>query len=138
MQIRTITLSDHPNLVAFWTENYIVTETDSHAHFSLFLEKNPELSVLMEEEGRILGTVLGSYDGRRGYLQKVVTHKERRNQGIGRQLVTDVINRLRKTGAFFIPITVDTDVMPFYESLGFVRQEKTAMTLELSPHQTNT
>lgn len=77
MLIRTITIDDYEKLFPFWKNNYFVSEMDNKEHFVLFLEKNPNLSVLAEENGNIVGTALGSYDGRRGYLQKVVNDSPR-------------------------------------------------------------
>jgi putative acetyltransferase len=81
MNIRTILLSDHQKLIPFWKENYFITEMDNYERFKLFLEKNPDLSFLAEENGEIIGSVLSSFDGRRGYLQKLVVRKSMRNKG---------------------------------------------------------
>lgn len=131
MQLRTITFDDFQKLSEFWQENYFVSEMDNSSHFSLFLEKNPELSVLMEENDEIIGTALGSYDGRRGYLQKVVSKKEYRKKGIGQKLVAEVINRLRSAGALYIPITVETELVSFYEKCGFVTKDSQSMSMDL-------
>lgn len=131
MTIRAISLHDYENLFLFWQENYFVSETDDKEHFALFLQKNHELSVLAEEDGKIIGTALGSYDGRRGYLQKVVTNKNSRNQGIGRELVVEVIKRLKIAGALYIPISVEENLIPFYEKCGFIKKDSTSMSLDL-------
>jgi len=129
MQLRTITLADYPKLIEFWKENYFIFDMDSLEHFSIFLEKNPESSVLIEENGKIIGTALRSYDGRRGYLQKVVTSKSYRQKGIGIQLVKEVIERLKKAGAVYVPINVKEQLIPFYEKCGFIRKDSISMSL---------
>lgn len=131
MRLRTITLDDHEKLIPFWKENYFVTEMDTIDHFQLFLEKNPDLSVLIEEDGEILGTALGSFDGRRGYIQKVVTRKNLRNYGIGKKVVQEIIKRLKAAGALYIPISIETELIPFYEKCGFIRKNSTSMSLDL-------
>ena len=131
MRLRTITLDDHKKLIPFWKENYFVTEMDTIDHFQLFLEKNPDLSVLIEEDGEILGTALGSFDGRRGYIQKVVTRKNLRNHGIGKKVVQEIIKRLKTAGALYIPISIETELIPFYEKCGFMRKNSTSMSLDL-------
>ena len=131
MQLRKIEIDDYQELIEFWKKNYFVSEMDSSEHFRIFLEKNPELSVLMEENGKIIGTALGSYDGRRGYLQKIVASKESRNKGIGRQLVSEVVKRLKMAGAFYIPISVEEKLIPFYEKCGFVKKDSISMSIDL-------
>lgn len=131
MNIRTITINDFESLVPFWKENYFLSEMDSKEHFLLFLEKNPNLSVLAEENGEIVGTALGSYDGRRGYLQKVVVHKDFRKHGVGKLLVSEVAKRLRDAGAVFIPISTEEKLISFYEKCGFKTKDSTSMSLDL-------
>jgi ribosomal protein S18 acetylase RimI-like enzyme len=131
VQLRTITPSDYSNLVEFWKENYFVSEMDNLIHFSQFLEKNPDLSVLIEESNEIIGTALGSYDGRRGYLQKVVTDKNFRKKGIGKQLVDEVVKRLKKVGALYVPISVEEKNISFYEKCGFIKKSSFSMSVDL-------
>jgi len=126
-----MTLNDYPKLTELWKNNYFVSDMDNPIHFSLFLEKNPDLSVLIEENGEIIGSALGSYDGRRGYLQKVVTRKALRGKGIGKQMVDEVIKRLRKVGAIYIPISVEEKNIAFYEKCGFIKKDSTSMSMDL-------
>ncbi len=94
-------------------------------------KKNPNLSLLAEENGIIFGTALGSFDGRRGYLQKVVTDKNNRKKGIGQQLVNEVLKRLREVGALYVPISVEPELIPFYEKCGFVKKDSLSMSRDL-------
>ena len=54
MNTRKIKLEDHVKLISFWKESYFVTEMDSLDRFRLFLEKNPELSFVTEDGGKII------------------------------------------------------------------------------------
>jgi len=131
MTIRTITFHDYPNLIPFWEENYFVKEMDSEPRFQLFLEKNPNVSVLMEDDNKIIGTALGSFDGRRGYIQKVVTAKTSRKKGVGKQLVDEVIKRLKSLGVLYIPIQCDPENVSFYEKCGFKKSTMTPMNMNI-------
>ncbi len=127
MQLRDIDLADYPKLISFWKEHYFVSEMDNEERFKLFLEKNPHLSVLMEDDNEIIGTALGSFDGRRGYIQKVVTNTKLRGKGIGKQLVDEVIKRLHTLGTLYIPIAVEEKNIIFYERCGFKKTDQIAM-----------
>ncbi len=135
MNLRTIVIDDYQRLVPFWEKNYFVNEMDSFNRFRLFLDKNPDLSVLMEENGEILGTALGSFDGRRGYLQKVVTDKDQRRKGIGIQLVKEVLKRLKAFGVTYLSIAVDKDTISFYEKCGFKVSDSTSMNINFSDNK---
>lgn len=124
METRLITLDDHPKLIAFWTENYFVNEMDNLEHLKMFLERNPGLSFVTEDNGKIIGTILGSFDGRRGYMQKLVVDKNYRGQGIGKKLIDLTMKKLLDLGALYIPISCDSKNLPFYEKSGFKKTEQ--------------
>ena len=131
MDFREISLTDYDNLVIFWKANYFVNEMDNEDRFKLFLNKNPQLSILAEENGNIVGTALGSFDGRRGYIQKVVVDKTYRKNGIGQQLVQKIITKLKELGATYIPISVEQDYVHFYENCGFKKTTQAPMNIEI-------
>ena len=114
MTIRTIRKEDYQRLIPFWKENYFVNELDDYEHFQLFLEKNPGLSFLVKDKEEIVGTILGSYDGRRGYIQKLVIRKDYREKGLGKQLVEKVVKKLREAEALYIPINSEKELVSFY------------------------
>lgn len=131
MTFRGIDIQDYEKLIPFWKENYFVNEMDSRERFKLFLEKNPNLSILAEDDGVIVGTALGSFDGRRGYLQKVVVDKKLRKKGLGQQLVKKVIAKLQTLGTIFIPINVEQEFVHFYENCGFKKTTQVPMNIKL-------
>ena len=51
-----------------------------------FLEKNPETCFVAQDAEKIIGTVLGGSDGRRGYLYHLAVHKDYQRLGLGMQL----------------------------------------------------
>ena len=131
-KIREITIEDHSKLILFWKENYFENEMDNYERFKLFLDKNPNISFLAEENGYIIGSALGSFDGRRGYLQKIVVDKKLRRQGIGQELVKKIISKLRSLGCTYIPLNVDEKLISFYEQCGFKKISAQAMNMSLS------
>lgn len=130
MKFREITVKDHAKLISFWKVHYFVRGIDSLKYFKLFLEKNPNLSILAEENGEIVGTALGSFDGRRGYIQKLVVHKNFRRKGIGQQLVKRVVKKLQAAGALYIPISCEEETVPFYEKCGFEKTGQVTVSKE--------
>lgn len=131
MKLRTIKLRDYDQLIRFWEKNYFVRGIDRLDRLRFFLEKNPDLSVVAESDGEIVGTVLGSFDGRRGYLQKLVVRKDMRGKGIGKKLVKEVVRRLKSLGVVYIHITCETENISFYEKCGFKHDKQATCSWEL-------
>lgn len=131
MVMRPITIDDYQLLLAFWRANYFISKMDNYESFRLFLDKNPNLSILAEDNGEIIGSALGSFDGRRGYLQKLVVRKDFRKKGIGSQLVDEIIKNLKELNCMYIPINVEEELVSFYESCGFKKTKQIPMNMEL-------
>jgi ribosomal protein S18 acetylase RimI-like enzyme len=85
------------------------------------LERDPDLFLVAEEEGRVIGAVLGGYDGRRGIVYHLAVRPERRNKGVGRSLMQELETRLRAKGCikYYLLVTRDNpEAVVFYEHLG--------------------
>jgi ribosomal protein S18 acetylase RimI-like enzyme len=131
MNLRSLTIDDYPQVIAFWKANYLLTKLDEFGRVKLFLEKNPGLSVIAEEKGEIIGTALGSFDGRRGTLQKVVVKKDQRGKGIGGKIVREAVKRIQTAGALDIRFNTVEELVHFYESCGFTKDSRPSMILKV-------
>jgi hypothetical protein len=70
----------------------------------------------------VVGTVLGGYDGHRGWIYSVAVDAAHRRRGIGSALLRHLEAELRRRGCLKANLQVRTrnlDVVAFYESLGF-------------------
>jgi ribosomal protein S18 acetylase RimI-like enzyme len=89
-QIREFGMADYDAAYALWqaSEGIGLSAADSRENIGSFLAKNPGLSfVAQSSNGSLVGTLLASCDGRRGFLYHCAVARERRGQGIGRALV---------------------------------------------------
>ena len=74
-------------------------------------------------DGTVVATVMGGYDGHRGWVNYLAVAPERRGDGLGRALMEAVEVRLRAVGCPKINLQVrdtNTEVLAFYEHLGYV------------------
>jgi N-acetylglutamate synthase len=75
-----------------------VRAADSREATERYLARNPGLSFVARSGDRVVGCVMCSHDGRRGYLQHLAVEPEVRRQGIGTALVTRCLEALRGLG----------------------------------------
>ena len=71
MKLRTMTIEDYDEVFALWTKIRgfgIRSIDDSKEGIEMFLKRNPSTSVVAEEDGKIVGSILCGHDGRRGCL----------------------------------------------------------------------
>jgi len=88
------------------------------------LERDPDLFLVAEEEGRIVGVVLGGFDGRRGMVYHLAVDPARRQGGLGRTLMEELEARLRSKGClkYYLLVTHDNQgALDFYQQFGCER-----------------
>jgi [ribosomal protein S5]-alanine N-acetyltransferase len=122
--LRPIYLDDLPDLMALWRAAQLqVSPTDSAQGLRRHLALSGSLAwVLCTADGRIIGTVLGSDDGRRGWINHLAIHPDSQDKGYGHRLVSAVTARLKDQGCEKVNLLVrqaNQQVVPFYEKIGF-------------------
>jgi N-acetylglutamate synthase len=80
------------------TEGISLTETDSREGIDRYLRRNPGMCFVALEEGRLVGTILGGHDGRRGYVTHLAVDAACRGKGIGSALVERCVEALKAEG----------------------------------------
>ena len=119
IKLRSFEKADISEVEEFWKKEYRVSKRDDQDRMSIFLDKNPGLSTLAIEDGSIVGTTLGSCDGRKGYIQKVAVSNSLRGKGIGKMLAVETVKKLKEAGALDIRVGCGAELTPFYEKCGF-------------------
>jgi ribosomal protein S18 acetylase RimI-like enzyme len=90
------------------------------------LQRDPDLFLVAEVEGKIAGTVVGGFDGRRGMVYHLAVADLYRNQGIGEMLMEELERRLKAKGCIrcYLLVTVENeDAMRFYEKRGWAHMK---------------
>lgn len=86
------------------------------------LVRDPDLFLVAEDDGRIVGTVIGGFDGRRGLLYHLAVVASFRGRGIGSRLMEEIESRLRAKGCIrcYLMVTPDNvEGMRYYEKRGW-------------------
>ena len=100
--------------------------SDSSEEIQKKLARDPDLFLVAEENGRIIGTVIGGYDGRRGLLYHLAVAASFRGRGTGSRLMDEIQSRLRAKGCIrcYLMVTVDNpEGMHYYEKHGWERMD---------------
>jgi ribosomal protein S18 acetylase RimI-like enzyme len=98
--IRCMTIEDYAEAFDLWqnTENVALSDTDARRPLGRFLDRNPGLSQVAHRDGKLIGVILCSHDGRRGYLHHLAVDRRYRRQGIGSALVQRCLVALAQEG----------------------------------------
>lgn len=127
--IRAMTLNDYENVHALWMRIKgfsIRSIDDSQEGVERFLKRNPGISVVAEEDCRIVGAILCGHDGRRGCLYHVCVDPDYRLRGIGKSMVVFVMEALRKekiNKVSLIAFTKNDIGNAFWKEIGWTKRE---------------
>lgn len=116
---------DYPAIRALWEsieKGVKVGRSDSPEEIAKKASRDPDLFLVAEDGERIVGSVIGGYDGRRGLLYHLAVAQDVRGQGLGGRLLEEVEMRLRAKGCLkcYLLVTLDNpEVEEFYKKRGW-------------------
>jgi ribosomal protein S18 acetylase RimI-like enzyme len=114
---------DYQVVFELWkTDGLLIRPSDTLDEVRKKLERDPDLFLVAEEDGAVVGAVMGGWDGRRGWVYHLAVDPARQRNGIGRQLMAELERRLRAKGALKINLQVYRDnvaAQEFYQKLGY-------------------
>lgn len=106
VEIREYRPGDGDELRALWLASGFRLAGDDDPGMARFADRNPDLFLVATAGGRTVGSAMGAWDGRRGWIYHVATVAEYRRSGIASRLVRQVEAGLRALGAPRINVIV--------------------------------
>ncbi|MDD5468215.1 MAG: GNAT family N-acetyltransferase [Anaerolineales bacterium] len=103
-----------------------VRRSDQPEEIAKKLKRDPELFLVAEQGGVMVGTVIGGFDGRRGLVYHLAVHPDYRQAGIGQALMLELEARWRRMGCLRAYLLVTRDnpaALDFYEKRGWERMD---------------
>jgi ribosomal protein S18 acetylase RimI-like enzyme len=120
---------DYPAVSRLWSQagpGVQLRHSDEPEEIQKKLQRDPDLFLLAEADGVIVGTVLGGFDGRRGMVYHLAVAESHRRYGIGGLLMDELEKRLRIKGCircYMLVTTENETAMRFYERRGWGRMD---------------
>lgn len=125
--IRPFRAGDGESLRALWTSVGFRLIADDDAGLARFETRNPGLLLVADEPERgIVGSAMGAWDGRRGWLYHVAVAPDHRRRGLATSLVRRVEAGLREVGcerALAVVERGNDDALRFWEQLGYEHRD---------------
>jgi ribosomal protein S18 acetylase RimI-like enzyme len=124
VDLREFRPRDADDLRRLWAEAGIDAADDDNATLKRLAERNPGLFLVAAQEKVVVGSALGAWDGRRGWIHHAAVGPDRRRTDLATRLVREVEERLRKLGARKVDAVVrddDPTAALFWEAVGYDR-----------------
>ena len=128
-KIRNFKIEDYPSLIQLWKAAglpYKPQGRDSKEKIEAELEKGIAIFLVAEAGNKIIGSVIGTHDGRKGWINRVAVDPGYREKGLAKMLVSEVEKKLDNLGIDIIACLIedwnDRSVKVF-QKLGYIKHE---------------
>jgi ribosomal protein S18 acetylase RimI-like enzyme len=123
LSIRACRLEDVAVVLELWRQaDATPSVTDTADDLRRALVASPAHVLVAEVGGRVIGSIIGAFDGWRGNIYRLAVHPDYRRQGAARALVAEVEERLVRQGARRITALVEKDhpaATNFWTAVGY-------------------
>ncbi|MVW72967.1 MULTISPECIES: GNAT family acetyltransferase [unclassified Bordetella] len=137
LTIQSFRPSDEADVVGLWRACGLTRPwNDPAKDVARKLTVQPDLFLVGEAEGAIVATLMGGYDGHRGWVNYLAVAPAFQRRGYATAMMREIESRLLAMGCPKINLLVRSDnlaVQSFYESLGFGQDAVISMGKRLIP-----
>lgn len=127
MSIRTANPGDAERLISLWRAAGLRFDPATvRAELRSVLDRDDLVLVDSDDEGagkdEIVGAVLGTFDGRRGWVNRLAVRKDMRGRGVGARLLAELERRLTALGCRKVNLLIEPEnasVEGFYARQGY-------------------
>ena len=128
IDIAEFTMDDYAVVHVLWQRGDLwMRPSDGPEATVLKITRDPGLFLVARDAGgRVVGTVMGGWDGRRAYVYHLAVLPERRRKGIADALMDELEERFRRLGALKAKTQILKDnegSRAFFSRRGYLREE---------------
>jgi len=123
LRVRKFQIEDYEHVIDLWkAAGIIIRPGDDLEGIKTKLERDADLFLVAENGGQVIGTVLGGWDGRRGWIYHLAVRPDHRRKGVGTTLVRELEEKLAQKGAKKINAQIyewNRASVEFFKTIGY-------------------
>jgi ribosomal protein S18 acetylase RimI-like enzyme len=111
IEIRELTLEDYDSIIRLWRDSGLSHRPrgrDSREEMERQMRTVPDLFIGAFDGPKLIGVVVGTEDTRKGWINRLAVHPDRRKRGLGTALLRELEDRLRRRGNRIIGVLIET------------------------------
>jgi ribosomal protein S18 acetylase RimI-like enzyme len=124
-----LSITDYDSIIALWKSAELPFKArgrDSREEMSEQLKKDPDLFIGAFEEDKLIGVIVGTDDGRKGWINRLAISPEHTRSGVAIRLIKEIEEALKKRGRRIICTLVeDPNEASFalFKKAGYVKHD---------------
>ncbi len=129
---RDAVIDDIPGMVRLWREYW--REQPYESNLRRKIESDADSVYVAEVDRQVIGTIIGGFDGWRGWIYRVAVMSNYQNGGIGTHLIKEMQRRLKSRGAKSVSAMVSPSNKKMYHILhkmGYSEREDKRLSTRL-------
>ncbi|UTW44527.1 GNAT family acetyltransferase [bacterium SCSIO 12696] len=123
LSIRPYHENDEAAVIALWSDcGLVVPQNNPAKDIARKLQVDRDLFLVGEADGQVVATVIGGYEGHRGWINYLAVAPQFQRLGYGRHLMDVVEARIKDKGCPKINLQVrntNLSVIEFYKAIGY-------------------
>lgn len=123
MKIRTYQDTDQNNVISLWKDCGLVKpQNDPVKDIERKLLVDPDLFLVGVDEGKMIASVMGGYEGHRGWINYLAVSPNHQRQGWGEEIMKAIEVLIKDKGCPKINLMVrntNLGVVSFYQKIGY-------------------
>jgi N-acetylglutamate synthase len=129
LEIRDFKMDDYYSVIKLWETAGLPFKPegrDSKEKIEAELRKGIAIFLIAEIDNKIAGSVIGTHDGRKGWINRVAVKPEYQKNGVAKKLVTEVERKLNELGIDIIACLIENwndRSMKVFQKLGYIKHE---------------
>ena len=127
--VRKFREEDYDAVISLWHLGEIPYKPrgrDTRDKILVEITKDTAIFLVAEVNGETVGTVLGTHDGRKGWINRLAVAPEFRHQGIARRLLKEAENAIHNLGIEIIACLIEDYnrvSMDFFQKAGYTEHK---------------
>jgi ribosomal protein S18 acetylase RimI-like enzyme len=125
MIIRELSIKDYDALITLWNDAQLPFKPkgrDRRDKIEYELKQGRDIFLVAEINGKLVGSVFGTHDGRKGWINRLAVSPEFQRQDIAKKLIAEVEDRFSELGIDIIACLIEdwnTKSLQVFEKLGY-------------------
>ena len=137
MKIRPFKIEDQTAVIELWRACALVVPwNDPVKDIARKLKVDADLFLVGESDGEIVATVMGGYEGHRGWINYLAVSPRHQRKGYGREIMEFVEQRIQLKGCPKINLQIrgtNTQAAAFYQAIGYDIENAIGLGKRLEP-----